>query len=212
MLEQYYDDVYIAYGRKGAGHASVKSLATELVAAGSLGAHLREGFGSEGVVRSYDKDSVVGGIVRVRPENADAAVKQLVEGVDSVGKLSGSALESAKKAAAISFLNSVNTREGLVDFLALHSEASGIGKYVAEGRREMHNAVCCCLPFRLWSDEPRAVSCATTHHPHPTGRSRLFWRPSRRSRLRTSRWYVLNTTLPFIFTHTRARTPASNTT
>eukprot|EP01061_Rhynchopus_euleeides_P001174 TRINITY_DN10835_c0_g2_i1.p1 TRINITY_DN10835_c0_g2~~TRINITY_DN10835_c0_g2_i1.p1 ORF type:complete len:463 (+),score=191.23 TRINITY_DN10835_c0_g2_i1:62-1450(+) len=128
VRQQFYDDVYVAYGRKGLGFQNTGDLATQLVAAGSIGGAIGDGFGFEGLVRAFPKNSAVGGLVRVRPDAADGAVRCMAAAVNSVGALSGAKLEDAKKVAAVTFLKSISTREGLVDFLALHSSADGVGK------------------------------------------------------------------------------------
>eukprot|EP01063_Lacrimia_lanifica_P025685 TRINITY_DN3360_c0_g1_i1.p1 TRINITY_DN3360_c0_g1~~TRINITY_DN3360_c0_g1_i1.p1 ORF type:complete len:461 (+),score=199.17 TRINITY_DN3360_c0_g1_i1:58-1440(+) len=124
---QFYDDIFVCYGRKGHGTSSAKDVAAQLVAAYSVGGPIGEGIGMEGLVKSFPSDAVVGGLVRCRPENAHSAVAALAKTVNSVGSLTGAALEAAKKTAAVAILSSVNSREGLLDFLVNNSTSSGVG-------------------------------------------------------------------------------------
>eukprot|EP01059_Diplonema_ambulator_P037046 TRINITY_DN95_c0_g2_i1.p1 TRINITY_DN95_c0_g2~~TRINITY_DN95_c0_g2_i1.p1 ORF type:complete len:461 (+),score=186.31 TRINITY_DN95_c0_g2_i1:48-1430(+) len=128
--QMYYNDVFVAYGRKGTGHNAIKDYAAMLVAAGSVGPSFGAGFGTEGVVRSFEGTALVGGMVRCRPEHAEGAVKALAGTVNAVGKLEGADLEAAKKSAAVNFLSATNSREGLLDFLVLHAGSASIGKTV----------------------------------------------------------------------------------
>eukprot|EP01064_Diplonema_japonicum_P033562 TRINITY_DN6650_c0_g3_i3.p2 TRINITY_DN6650_c0_g3~~TRINITY_DN6650_c0_g3_i3.p2 ORF type:complete len:477 (+),score=152.43 TRINITY_DN6650_c0_g3_i3:50-1432(+) len=128
--QQFYNDVYVSYGRQGMGSASIKDFASMLVATGNVGASVGTGFGTEGLLKSFEGTSVVGGMVRCRPEHADVAAKNLAASVNATGSLAGSELEAAKKVAAVNFLSSTNTREGLLDFLVLHSGTASIGKTV----------------------------------------------------------------------------------
>jgi len=125
--QQYYNDVYVAYGRQGPGANSAKDVAVQYVAAFALGGAIGEGLGAEGLVKAFPSASLVGGILRSRPENAGVAVAALAKTVNSIGSLAGAELEAAKKTAAIALLAETNSREGLLDFIVEYSTPSGVG-------------------------------------------------------------------------------------
>eukprot|EP01062_Namystynia_karyoxenos_P072398 TRINITY_DN6852_c0_g2_i1.p2 TRINITY_DN6852_c0_g2~~TRINITY_DN6852_c0_g2_i1.p2 ORF type:complete len:487 (+),score=161.38 TRINITY_DN6852_c0_g2_i1:106-1461(+) len=110
--QRFYNDVVIAYGRKGLGRQDTKECAAMLVCAAAA-----EG---DPLYEHFDDTGLVGGVVRVRPGEADGAVRALAAAVNGTGSLSGDRLAMAKKRAAAGLLAAVDTREGLADFLVLH--------------------------------------------------------------------------------------------
>ena len=128
---QHYDDVYVLYGRKGLPTHNITDLASTLVAGGSVGGVIGEECGTEAQVHSFGDCSLVGGLVRARPEDATEPVEKMAAAINSVDGLSGSSLDDAKKVATVNFLTKVGTREGLLDFLVSSTSATGAGKYVS---------------------------------------------------------------------------------
>eukprot|EP01060_Flectonema_neradi_P005277 TRINITY_DN134_c1_g4_i1.p1 TRINITY_DN134_c1_g4~~TRINITY_DN134_c1_g4_i1.p1 ORF type:complete len:464 (+),score=93.35 TRINITY_DN134_c1_g4_i1:53-1444(+) len=129
---QFYNDVYVMYGRKGPQTHNIKEYAAALVAGGSIGGTIGEACGTESQVHAFGDASVIGGLVRSRPEDVAEPVKQMAAAVNSVGGLSGSALDDAKTTAATNFLTQVNTREGLLDFIVTNTTSNGVGKTVSQ--------------------------------------------------------------------------------
>eukprot|EP01065_Artemidia_motanka_P044582 TRINITY_DN636_c7_g1_i1.p1 TRINITY_DN636_c7_g1~~TRINITY_DN636_c7_g1_i1.p1 ORF type:complete len:496 (+),score=204.39 TRINITY_DN636_c7_g1_i1:122-1489(+) len=124
--QRFYDDVHVVYARRGFGRQNVKDYATTLVAAGSVGGVPAARCGRYGFSECYDSVGLVGGQLRCRPGDAAAQVKQMAEAVNAAGSLAGEGLASARKRAAVSFMSTVESRDGLLDFFALHSNAGGL--------------------------------------------------------------------------------------
>eukprot|EP01062_Namystynia_karyoxenos_P056106 TRINITY_DN47055_c0_g1_i1.p1 TRINITY_DN47055_c0_g1~~TRINITY_DN47055_c0_g1_i1.p1 ORF type:complete len:462 (+),score=185.73 TRINITY_DN47055_c0_g1_i1:88-1473(+) len=123
--QKWYNDVHVVYARRGFGRHNTKDYAASLVAAALLGP-CTAACGTSGFVQSFDSIGLVGGRVRARPDDAGALVKAMAAEVNAVGSASGEKLAAARKVAAVGFLNSVESREGLLDFFALHSNPCGL--------------------------------------------------------------------------------------
>lgn len=112
---KFYDDVHIGYGRLGYGRSNLKEFATMLVASSAIQMNATPFYDH------FDGTGLVGGIVRCRPDEAADVSRLLASRIDGVGSLAGYDLIAAKKRAMVDFSAATDKREGLCDFLALHS-------------------------------------------------------------------------------------------
>eukprot|EP00755_Sulcionema_specki_P006335 Sspe_Gene.35177::Locus_17058_Transcript_2_2_Confidence_0.667_Length_1204::g.35177::m.35177 len=72
--QQHYNDVHVAFARRGMGHTSVQNYATMLVAAGILGGDLEGQLGSQGIYEGFSQTGLIGGLLRSRPNEAGEKV------------------------------------------------------------------------------------------------------------------------------------------
>jgi len=130
--EKHYNDVYVAYARRGPGASVPKDYALGKVAAALVGNRLsmESEFGGPscgvgGLYEAFDTAGIVGGMLRARPDDSTAATKDLVAKINNIKNTSSDQLDGAKAVAKIDFAQSVSSRSGLTDFMARHITPAG---------------------------------------------------------------------------------------